>query len=253
MARLDGKVALVTGGASGIGAAVCRRLVADGASVLVTDVNADGAELLAKELGPGAASAAHDVTEPDSWASAVAAAQHAFGALHFLVNNAGIVAPLLPCSMLSPDDYLRVVMVNQYGPFLGMQAAIPAIVGAGGGAIVNVASTDGHQGMPLMIPYVAAKHALIGMTKSAALELAGSGIRVNTVSPGGVDTPLMRGPATGGLDVGAMVATMVPLARLGRPEEIAGAVSFLLSADASYITGSDIVVDGGMICGHSIG
>jgi 3alpha(or 20beta)-hydroxysteroid dehydrogenase len=253
MADHGGKVALVTGAASGIGAAVCRRLAAEGASVLVTDINADGAELLAKELGPAAIAVVHDVTQPDSWTSAVTAAEETFGGFQLLVNNAGIVAPLLPCSILSPDEYLRVVMVNQYGPFLGMQASIPAMAAAGGGAVVNVASTDGHQGMPLMTPYVAAKHALIGMTKSAALELAASGIRVNTVSPGGVDTPLMSGSATGGLDVGAIIATTVPMARLGRPEEIAAAVSFLLSDDASYITGADIVVDGGMICGMSIG
>ena len=221
--------------------------------MLVTDINADGAELLAKELGDTATAAGHDVTDPASWAGAVEVAQAAFGALHLLVNNAGVVAPLLPCSITDPDDYLRVVMVNQYGPFLGMQAAIPAIAASGGGAIVNVASTDGHKGMPLMVPYVAAKHALIGMTKSVALELARSGIRVNTVSPGGVDTPLMRGPATGGLDVGAIVAATVPLARLGEADEIAAAIAFLLSSDASYITGADIVVDGGMICGMSLG
>ena len=253
MARLDSKVALVTGGASGIGAAVCRQLVDDGASVLVTDINLEGAELVAKELGDHAAAALHDVTDPDSWAGAIAAALDRFGALHCLVNNAGIVAPLLPCAVLDPDDYLRVVMVNQYGPFLGMRAAVGAIVSSGGGAIVNVASTDGHQGMPLMVPYVAAKHALIGMTKTVAIELAGSGIRVNTVSPGAVDTPLMRGPALSGLDVGAIIAATVPLARMAEPIEIARSVSFLLSDDASYITGSDIVVDGGMICGQSIG
>jgi 3alpha(or 20beta)-hydroxysteroid dehydrogenase len=138
-------------------------------------------------------------------------------------------------------------MVNQLGPFLGMRAAIPVIERSGGGAIVNIASSAGHQGMPMMVPYAASKHAVIGMSKSVALELAGSGIRVNSVSPGGIDTPLLR--ATNAIEgfeeQSDELMRAVPLMRWGNPEEVAQAIVFLLSDDASYITGTDVRVDGG--------
>src|SRR5438132_1595786 len=179
MPDLSGKVALITGAASGLGAAVARQLASDGASVLLTDVTRQPLAALVEELGAGAASTGLDVTEEDEWTAAVAYANERFGALQLLVNNAGIVS-VAPSLQLTSQAFVDTFRVNQLGPFLGMKTAIPAIADAGGGAVVNIASIDGHVGTPGIAHYVATKHAVIGMTKTIAAEVAGLGVRVNS-------------------------------------------------------------------------
>jgi 3alpha(or 20beta)-hydroxysteroid dehydrogenase len=246
MPDLSGKVALVTGAASGLGAATARELIADGASVLLTDVNVEGAEALADELGDKAAALEHDVTDEKAWKEAVGKASELFGELNLLVNNAGI-AGVSPALEMTTEEFNHVVAVNQLGPFLGMRTAIPAIADAGGGAVVNVASIDGHVGTPGLAHYVSAKHAVIGLTKTFATEVASMGVRVNSVSPGIMVTPIFD--ATG-IDLEPLLGELlskIPLGRPSDPAEVARAVAFLLSDEAGYVTGSDLVIDGGLI------
>jgi 3alpha(or 20beta)-hydroxysteroid dehydrogenase len=244
MARLDDSVALITGAAQGQGAAEARAFVDAGAKVVLGDVLVDECHHLAEELGENAVATRLDVTNPDDWNAAVGLAEERFGALHVLVNNAGIVkiAPLFETSL---DEYRAVIEVNQTGCFLGMRIAGPAIARAGGGAIVNVSSTGGLEGVPKSIAYAASKHAVTGMTKTAAIELGRYGIRVNSVHPGGVDTPMLNltdeARATG--------FAFLPLGRVADPAEIARVVVFLASDDSSYMTGSAVLVDGGSMAG----
>jgi 3alpha(or 20beta)-hydroxysteroid dehydrogenase len=251
MSDLSGKTALVTGAASGLGAAVSRTLVGDGANVLLTDVNAEPLDVLAAELGDAAAAHVFDVAEEEGWQGAVAAAQERFGALHHLVNNAGIVT-LAPALQLSAEDFRKVVDVNLVGVFLGMKAAIPAMEAAGGGAVVNVASIDGHVGTPGIAHYVAAKHGVLGLTKTLSAEVAPMGVRVNSVSPGAMLTGMFDRPEVDGPALVEALSAQIPLGRVSDPAEVAQAVAFLLSDDAGYITGSDIVVDGGLIASKNL-
>jgi 3alpha(or 20beta)-hydroxysteroid dehydrogenase len=247
MGSLEGKVALVTGAASGLGAATARELSAQGASVLATDVNQQALDEVAGELGDNAASMVHDVSDEEQWKAAVAEAKNRFGALHLLANNAGVVG-VAPALEISADEFMRVVRVNQLGPFLGMKTAIPAIAESGGGAVVNIASIDGHTGSPGLAHYVGTKHAVLGLTKTIADEVAGMGVRVNSVSPGGMLTGMFSD--TPGIDPAAIVEKLsseIPLGRISDPAEVAKVVAFLLSEDAGYVTGADVVVDGGLI------
>ena len=246
MAEFEGKVALVTGAASGLGAAVARELAARGASVLLTDLAEESLGEVAASCGTRATTALLDVTDEAQWASAVAAVEECFGALHLLVNNAGIIT-LAPSLHLPTQDFIDVFRVNQLGPFLGMKAAIPRIAPAGGGAVVNIASIDGHVGSPGIAHYVAAKHAVIGLTKTVAAEVAPMGVRVNSVSPGAMLTNMFNRPEVDGEALVGALSKQIPLGRVSDPSEVARAVAYLLSDDASYVTGSDLVVDGGLI------
>jgi 3alpha(or 20beta)-hydroxysteroid dehydrogenase len=242
-ARLAGKVALITGGSRGMGAAEARLFVEHGAKVTIADVLDAEGEVLAKELGPAARYVHLDVTDEDAWAVGVDDAVHAFGPLDILVNNAGI-ASLAPIVNTTTQEYLRVVGVNQLGVFLGMRAAIPVMTTAGRASIVNISSIEGIGGTPYAIAYGASKFAVRGMTKVAAIELAPLGIRVNSIHPGGVDTPILND--IGGQELAAMVERSIPMQRLATPEEIAPLALFLASDESSYCTGSEFVADGGV-------
>ena len=249
--RLTGKVAVVTGGARGMGAATSTRFVAEGAKVLVTDVIDDEGEALAKDLGDAAAYRHLDVTRETEWTAAIADAEERFGKVDVLVNSAGILRAV-PIPLMTEEIYRSVIDVNQLSVFLGMKAVVNAMAKAGGGSIVNISSIDGHQGTPTLVAYVAAKYAVRGMTRVAALELAQLKIRANTVCPGATRTRMMDCPDMEGIDIEAMSARMAPLGRIGEAHEIADAVLFLASDESSYITGTDIVVDGGAISGVGV-
>lgn len=249
MSRLDGKVALVSGAARGQGAAEARLFVAEGARVVMGDLLDDEGRDVAASLGDDAHYVHLDVTQEASWTQAVHIATERFGRLDVLVNNAGIfrMSPLLD---LSVADYMTVVTVNQVGVFLGMKTAAPAMIAAGGGSIVNISSIDGLVGSTNSLAYVASKFAVRGMTKTAALELGHHGIRVNSVHPGGIRTPMVT-EALGDQAAGAMFAN-VPLGRIGEPEEVAKLALFLASDESSYSTGSEFVIDGGWTCGFAL-
>ena len=240
--RLDGKVGLITGGARGIGAATARLFVAEGAKVVVADVLTSDGEILTKELGDRAHFVDLDVTDESAWARCIDEVTSSFGGLDVLVNNAG-VASLAPIVRTTTEEYLRVVGVNQLGVFLGMRTAIPALSTSGNGSIINMSSIEGLGGSPMAIAYAASKFAVRGMTKVAALELAAAGIRVNSIHPGGVLTPIHDSL---GLDIAGTVEPSVPMKRLGTAEEIALLALFLASDESSYCTGSEFIADGGV-------
>ena len=245
--RLEGKVAMISGAARGMGAAEARLFVAEGARVVLGDVRHEDGEALAKELGDAASYIGLDVTDESSWLGAVAFARERFGKLDVLVNNAGILhfAALEETELA---DFERVIRVNQIGTFLGMKSAAPALREAGGGSIVNISSAAGLEGVSGVIAYGASKWAVRGMTKTAALELGASGIRVNSVHPGGVDTPMVAVEAvTEETRVAAYGGNPIP--RIGRPEEVAELVCWLASDASSYSTGAEFVIDGGSTAG----
>jgi 3alpha(or 20beta)-hydroxysteroid dehydrogenase len=248
MGRLDGKVALISGGARGQGAAEARLFVAEGARVVLGDVLEKKCASLARELGEAALAVPLDVTSEASWARAVSETLEAFGRLDVLVNNAGIVRTGL-LESTSLEDYMAVIQVNQVGTFLGMRAVVAAMREAGGGSIVNISSNGGMEGVEGVIGYVASKWAVRGMTKTAALELGVDGIRVNSVHPGGVDTDMINSPDFDEVDKDASFAAQ-PIPRAAQPEEIARLVLFLASDESSFSTGSEFVADGGRLAGH---
>jgi 3alpha(or 20beta)-hydroxysteroid dehydrogenase len=244
MARLEGKVALVSGGSRGIGEAIARALVGEGAQVVIGDVlDAEGAAL-AGELGPGSTYVHLDVTAPADWKSAVALARRTFGKLDVLVNNAGISRPG-PIEEYSRADWDTVVAVNLTGVFNGIQAAVPAMKSAGGGSIVDVSSVAGLFAVPLNPAYVATKFGVRGLTKAAAIDLGRYGIRVNSVHPGFITTPMTEElpPDT----------SVIALGRAGTPVDVAKVVVFLASDESSFSTGAEFVVDGGESAGNATG
>lgn len=253
MGKLDGKVAIVTGAARGQGAAEARLFVREGGKVLLGDVLDEEGRLVAKELGDAAHYRHLDVTAETDWQAAVEDAVERFGRLDVLVNNAGI-AKFGPIAMTSLEDYMAVINVNQVGVFLGMKHAVPALTRSGGGSIVNISSVDGMTGMFGVVAYVSSKWAVRGMTKTAALEFGPLGIRVNSIHPGGVDTPMLRpadAPAAVDVDLTPFFKR-VPLGRIGLPEDIAQLAAFLASEESAYCTGAEFVIDGGLTAGFSM-
>jgi 3alpha(or 20beta)-hydroxysteroid dehydrogenase len=240
--RLDGRVALITGAARGMGAATARAFVREGARVVLGDVLPEVKEV-AQELGDAAVAVTLDVTDEQAWRDAVAEGERAFGKIDVLVNNAGILL-MDELGKTTTETYRKVNDVNAMGCFLGMRETAPAIARAGGGSIVNLSSVEGLGGNRFLVAYTGSKFAVRGMTKAAAIELAADGIRVNSVHPGGIDTPMVRHfvPDEKSLQ---WVGNQVPMKRTGKAEEVAEAVLFLASDDASYITGAELAVDGG--------
>lgn len=251
MKQLEGKVGLITGAARGQGAAAARLFVAEGAKVMIADVLTQEGEQLAQELGEAAVFQKLDVTSQDDWTAAVAAATERFGKLDILVNNAGVLI-LKPIERTTLEEYLRVIQINQVGTWLGMKAVLSAMKAAGGGSIVNISSVSGMEGVAYGSAYSASKFAVRGMTKVAAIEYGPYNIRVNSVHPGGIDTPMARPPEMAGFDSSDTYRSL-PISRIGQPEEVAELVLFLASDKSSYCTGSEFIIDGGMLAGTSYG
>jgi 3alpha(or 20beta)-hydroxysteroid dehydrogenase len=250
MGRLDGKVALITGGARGMGKSHVRHFVAEGARVVFGDVLDDkGARVAAGLDGQSCRYIHHDVTSEEQWAAAVATAVDTFGRLDVLVNNAGVLQ-FAPIADMPLADFRRILEVNAVGCWLGMKAVIEPMKAAGGGSIVNISSVEGLTGAAGLSAYSASKFAVRGMTKAVAGELGQFGIRVNSVHPGGVITSMILSQAetAGQVDAEAFLKAM-PLSRFAEPAEISRLVVFLASDESSYSTGSEFVADGGLLSG----
>ncbi|MGC2654760.1 MAG: glucose 1-dehydrogenase [Mycobacterium sp.] len=238
MGRVDGKVALISGGARGMGESHARLLVAEGAKVVIGDILDDQGKAVADDLGDAARYVHLDVTQPDQWQAAVSTAVQDFGNLDVLVNNAGIVN-LGQLRTFDLAKWRQILDVNLTGTFLGMQAAVDPMTEAGGGSIINISSIEGIRGAPMVHGYVATKWAVRGLTKSAALELAAQKIRVNSIHPGFIRTPMTKHLPDD------MVT--IPLGRPAESREISTFVVFLASDESSYATGTEFVVDGGLV------
>ena len=241
MTRLEGKVAIITGAAQGMGAAHAKLFVEQGAKVVLTDLNEEKGQAFAAELGENALFVKQNVANEEDWATVVATAEEKFGPVNVLVNNAGITMAK-PMMQTTVEEYRRIVEINQVSVFLGMKAVLPSMQKAGGGSIVNVSSMNGL--VAGAIGYTDTKFAVRGMTKAAAMEAAHYNVRVNSVHPGVIATPMVVQE-----DTKAAVeefAKHIPLGRVAQPEEVSNMVLFLASDESSYSTGSEFVIDGGM-------
>ncbi|RHW33937.1 SDR family oxidoreductase [Neobacillus notoginsengisoli] len=236
MGRLAGKVVLITGAANGMGETNARLFVKEGAKVVLTDIDEVKGQKVAEELGENAIFIKHDVTNKDEWQVVVDKAEDTFGPITGLVNNAGTAGKIVPLEEVTDEDFYKIIALNQYSVFKGMQTVVKSMKKANRGSIVNISSTSGIVGSRNLIPYVASKFAVRGMTKVAALELADFNIRVNSVHPGGINTsqPIFD-----------EVKKATPLGRAGEPEEIAYLILHLLSDESTFTTGSEYVADGG--------
>ncbi|WP_026908153.1 glucose 1-dehydrogenase [Paucisalibacillus globulus] len=241
MARLEGKVAIITGAAQGMGASHARRFIEEGAKVVLTDLNEEKGTALAEELGENALFVKQNVASPEDWDMVVAKAESAFGPVNVLVNNAGIT---MAKSILqtSVEEYRRIVEINQVSVFLGMKTVVPSMQKSGGGSIVNVSSINGIVGGA--IGYTDTKFAVRGMTKAAAMECSNYGIRVNSVHPGVIATPMVVQEDT--KSAVEEFAKHIPLKRVAQPEEVSNIVLYLASDESSYSTGAEFIVDGGL-------
>jgi 3alpha(or 20beta)-hydroxysteroid dehydrogenase len=246
MGRLDGKVAIITGAAQGMGAEHCRQFVREGAKVVLTDIDVPRAEVLAAELGANAVFCRQDVTSSAGWLDVIAVAEAKFGPVTVLVNNAGIVGSVSPCAELDEDEYLRICAINQTSVFLGIKHVIPSMKKAGGGSIVNISSISGIvaiYGTP-NVAYAASKFALRGLTKQAAIEYGGDNIRINTVHPGYIRTKMMTEALTE--EQIAIASGSVPIKRVGEPADVSLLVIYLASDESGFTTGSEHIIDGGL-------
>ncbi len=248
MGKLTGKTAIITGGARGMGAATAQLFVEEGAKVVITDILEEDGKATAEALGDAAIFVKHDVRLEADWEQVITAALEAFGAIHILLNNAGIVATGL-IEKQGLQVWEDVIGINLIGPAIGHRLVIPHMEAAGGGSIINVSSTEGLEGKNGVGAYAASKWGLRGFSKVAAYELGPRGIRVNTIHPGPVNTKIAN-PMDAPADVLNPLFTYYPLQRLGEPEEVAKLNLFLASDDASFITGAEISIDGGSSAGR---
>jgi len=242
--RLEGKVAIVTGAAGGIGAAIARRFAEEGADLLLTDADAGAAVSVAEGIGEAAAAQSHDVRSEADWSAVAEAALAAHGRIDVLVNNAGVflAAPLAETTL---EDFRRVIEVNQVGVFLGMRAVAPSMADRRAGSIINLSSVAGLTGGPYLTAYAASKWAVRGMTKVLARELARVEVRVNSLHPGQIDTDMNTRQQERTPELIEKLIRSIPLRRIGMPEEVAHAAVYLASDESVYVTGSELVIDGG--------
>jgi NAD(P)-dependent dehydrogenase (short-subunit alcohol dehydrogenase family) len=248
MKGIDGGVALVSGAASGIGRATARRFAEEGASVVAADIDVEGGEetvSLIESDGGEVTFVETDVTDEADLAAAVETAVDAYGGLDFAFNNAGIEGEQVGFSEQGDTNWNQVLDINLSGVFYAMREEIPVMLEDGGGAIVNTSSIAGILGFPNLSPYVASKHGVVGLTKTAAVEFSSDGLRANAVLPGVIDTPMVARSSEADPESMEQTIAGIPAKRLGQPEEIAGAVVWLCSEDASYVTGQPLPVDGG--------
>ena len=241
MRGLSEKVAIITGGARGMGESHVRRFIEEGAKVVFTDINKSAGEALAEELGGNAVFVEHDVTDADGWKAVVDQAESAFGPVNVLVNNAGISMSKTIFEM-TEEEYRKIIDINQVSVFLGIKAVLPSMQKAEGGSIVNISSMNGIVGGAP--GYTDSKFAVRGLTKAAAIQLGGLGIRVNSVHPGVIETPMVsEGDAVEQI---REFAKQIPMKRTAQSEEVTNMVAFLASDEASYSTGSEFIIDGGL-------
>lgn len=239
MGKLEGKIAIITGAASGMGYTHTKLFVEEGAKVVFTDINETKGKAIEKELGENALFIKLDVANYADWENVVKETEEKFGPVNVLVNNAGIIGPTAPINEIEIEDYLKTIEVNQTSVFYGMKAAIPSMLKNDRGSIINVSSTAGVRGEPNISPYVASKFAVTGMTKSVAAELGPHQIRVNSIHPGAIRTPMATEEV---LDV-AKEQTL--LKRIADPKEVSELAVYLASDSSSFITGEEFIVDGG--------
>ncbi len=250
MARLTGKVAIITGAAQGMGASHAKLMAAEGAKVILTDVNEKDGAAVANEIGESAIFVRHNVADPANWKEVVAAGEKQFGTINTLVNNAGILGEVGSTIEFTKEQYQKVFEVNELGVFLGMQAVLPSMLKAGSGSIINISSIAGLGGEKDSpnLAYVGTKYAVRGITKQVAIEFGGNNIRVNSIHPGYIMTPMMA--AAAGAEDGGGITAAIPLKRLAEPPEVSNLVIFLASDESSYVSGAEHIIDGGLTTTH---